>query len=534
MRRLAFFLTLGALFVSPALAPALASAQGMDGAGPPPQMPDPRQMSGHPRPDPQVPAGVITVKVIRGELAALAPSGTAVHLVAVTTAGKTTMKTVAVNDDGRAEFTGLATDGSAVYYALCLFDGDRLSSDPITLPPRVGVRLMLSGRKLDAAKQPVGPAIDDEKSEDGAPPAAGEVEAVVRSPGTEPKAVLRQLGSPDPSDNKEQKLDPATHTARWGGVAGGPDKVYVIEVPSGLRTFVSTPFMMAPGAGTRRMIFAVDRLLFALQGGGQAEEEALAFELQLVLANMTGMPFDTGEGVVIPLPEGFERATIKEDDPGGHLAIVPGQGVRVTGPMPPGQREVVVQFTLPLKDGRASFDLLAPLGLFQSQMFLLKTGNMVISPGTGMSSAPQTQRADDGREYFQLANLTVAPGQRLRFDVVGLPAPSHWPSVARGLAGLVVALLVVLALAFAIRRPRGAAHSPATKESERRDLVAMRERLYAELVTLERARAARRIEPDAFATQRRGIMTRLVLVHRQLDDLDGPTGATERSAAGES
>jgi hypothetical protein len=499
------------------------------GGGPVAGMPDARQMSGRPRPDQAVPAGEVTVRVLRGELGKNAPAGTPVHLVGIAAGGKVTMLTVPVNEQGRAEFRGLATDGSVVYYALMIYDGDRLVSDAIALPPKVGVRLAMSSRKVDAAGKPIGPPIDDEKGDNGgAPPPAGEVEASVRGPSIAAgqKVLLRRAGT---DETKAAELD-AKGNARWTGVAGGDDRPYVVEVAAGGKTFVSTPFMLSAQAGARRMMLAYDRLLFAIQGGIQPEDRSLSVEIQLVVANVSGAPYPTGaEGLLIPLPKGFEGAQLKDDEPGGKAAIEPGEGVRFRGIVPPGQKEIVVQLSLPIDDGRASFAMDMPLGLFQSQFFVGKIGNMVVTGGKGV--VPRAQRGDDGREYVMLSDLSFAPGETLRFDVAGLPMPSQGQFIARILVGLVVAALVLLGFAYAVRNPAALARTPATREEARRDLHAQRERLYAELVSLERARAARRIDPDAFAVQRRGIMTKLVLVHRQIDDLDAP-GASPRPGAG--
>lgn len=492
--------------------PALAAAQ----------MPDPRQMSGHPRPDQAVPAGVLTVKVIRGDLGALAPAGTIVHLVGVAAGGQVTARAVAVNDQGRAEFKDLAVDGKVVYYALSLFDGDRLESDPITMPPRVGVRLMLSGRKVEDRGKP---AIDDEaQSEEGAV-AAGSVELSVRGPGGDNQAVLRELAG---GTAAPQPLDENARGTKWGGIAGGPDKVYIVELPNGSgKKFYTAPFLLSDKAGVRRMILAYDKLLLAVQGGAQVDDADLAWEVQLVIANLTGVPFDAGpDGLLIPLPKGFRGANLKDDDPGGRLTVVPGEGVLVRGVIAPGQKEVVVQFLLGADDGRAAVEMPAPLGIFQSQLFIAKTPQMVITPGTGVAAAPKIERADDGREYFHLADVNIKPDEVLRFEISGLPVPPRWQAVSRAFVGLIVIALVVAAFAFAVSRPSAlsAAKAPATRDGERRELIAQRERLYAELVNLERARVARKIDLDIFASKRRGIMTRLVLVHRQLDDLEGPQG----------
>ena len=103
-------------------------------------MMDPTQMSGVSRPDPQVPEGVLTVKVVRGAVGQYAPVGTKVHLVGVSADGKVTDTVQAVTGDGRAEFTGLDREGMTAYYAMTLFEDDRLmSQQAVVLPPKVGV-----------------------------------------------------------------------------------------------------------------------------------------------------------------------------------------------------------------------------------------------------------------------------------------------------------------------------------------------------------------------------------------------------------
>jgi hypothetical protein len=487
------------------------------------QMPDPRQMSGKPLPNESVAAGTITVKVVQGDLGSLAAEGTLVHLVAKSADGTSKLLTRPVDDEGRAEFTGLATDGRTVFFALCLLGEDRLESEAITLPPRVGVRVALVGRKLDKAGAPIGPAVDDERRGDaGAPPGPGEVEVSAR--GRVPahaRVTLREIGGEGAPLSAELDGAEGEGSARFTGVAAG-DRVYTAEITVDKRVYSAAPFMMTAAAGAQRLILVHDRLLFAFQGGAQIDDDDLGVELQLIVANMTGVPFDTGpEGVLLPLPRGFTSAQLKDDDPARRAAIEAGAGVRLTGVVPPGQREVVVQFALPIRDGRVTLEMPAPLGMFQSELFIVKSGEMVLVPRAGVSTAPRVERADDGREFYALSNLTLTPGTTLELEIAGLPEPSRWQAWARGLAGVVVVALVSLALVVAARRPR--ARKPVAPAQQRHELYARRDRLYAELVALERARAAGRIEGGPFETQRKAIMTKLVLVHRELDELDAPT-----------
>ena len=117
-RTLARFLVAAALIGGLALP---AHAQAMAGA----QMPDPKQMSGVPLPTSDLPAGTVTVRVVRGALSNLVVDQP-VELAGDVTATSRT------NDAGRAEFTGLAP--GARVRAITTVDGERLESQVFTLP----------------------------------------------------------------------------------------------------------------------------------------------------------------------------------------------------------------------------------------------------------------------------------------------------------------------------------------------------------------------------------------------------------------
>ena len=99
--------------------------------------PDPRQMSGIPRPDPNLADGLITVRVIRGSFA----NNVSDHPVELL-AGDTVL-TAETDREGRASFTSLSP-GSQVRVATTL-DGERLVSQPFATPGRGGVAVLLVG-----------------------------------------------------------------------------------------------------------------------------------------------------------------------------------------------------------------------------------------------------------------------------------------------------------------------------------------------------------------------------------------------------
>ncbi len=105
---------------------------------------DPAQMSGIPRADPQVPAGELTVRVIRGQMT----HNVAAQLVElVSSQGES--KQEKTEADGRARFAALPT-GSR-WTARTELDGQTLVSQPIDISAQAGVRLLLVGKASGAA-----------------------------------------------------------------------------------------------------------------------------------------------------------------------------------------------------------------------------------------------------------------------------------------------------------------------------------------------------------------------------------------------
>ena len=99
------------------------------------EMPDPKQMSGIPRPVTDLPDGAVSVRLIRGTLS----NNIANHPVELHVGAK--VQTAKTDDSGRAQFSGL-TPGVTLK-ALAIVDGERLESQEFPAPFRGGVRLLL-------------------------------------------------------------------------------------------------------------------------------------------------------------------------------------------------------------------------------------------------------------------------------------------------------------------------------------------------------------------------------------------------------
>jgi hypothetical protein len=108
-------------------------------------MPDPKQMSGIPRPDGQMAPGTVSVRLIRGDLS----NNITGHPVELHVGDK--VQTVKTDENGRAEFSGLTPGSSAT--AVATVDGERLESQAFPVQTQGGVRLMLVATDKEKERQ---------------------------------------------------------------------------------------------------------------------------------------------------------------------------------------------------------------------------------------------------------------------------------------------------------------------------------------------------------------------------------------------
>jgi 5-hydroxyisourate hydrolase-like protein (transthyretin family) len=124
-------------------------------AGPPPI--DPRQMSGVPRVDPQLPAGSLTVRCLIGAFDRPA-QGVEVVLELEGPDGARERRQATTAEAGRATFSELGPFAGWTAVASATLGGDEVRSQPIPIDARAGSRVMLVGASGDAPEAP--PAAD--------------------------------------------------------------------------------------------------------------------------------------------------------------------------------------------------------------------------------------------------------------------------------------------------------------------------------------------------------------------------------------
>jgi len=191
-------------------------------------MPDPKQMSGIPRPVSDLPERTVSVRLIRGQLS----NNIKDHPIELLVDGKP--RRANTDENGRAEF-GSLTPGS-VLKAVAVVDGERLESQEFPAPTTGGIRLMLVA--TDKEKE----ARDAELAK--APPTAG---AVVLAGET------RFVIEPDEELARVYYLFDIVNNAR---VPVNPTTPFELEAPTGARnvTIMEGSSPLAKAIGTRVLV----------------------------------------------------------------------------------------------------------------------------------------------------------------------------------------------------------------------------------------------------------------------------------------
>jgi hypothetical protein len=140
-------------------------------------MPEPRKLSGQPRPEQADPPGSFTVRLTYDDLKdETPPAGIEVALVGFAADEGVTFQHKPTDAQGRAQFTDLDRTGATAYFAMALMPRngavDRLVAQPVTMFPQIGGRVLLSSEKRTSTAA----AIDD-TGDDGAAP--GKVRVVL-------------------------------------------------------------------------------------------------------------------------------------------------------------------------------------------------------------------------------------------------------------------------------------------------------------------------------------------------------------------
>jgi hypothetical protein len=313
-------------------------------------MPNPKEMSGSVLPVNDIPAGTVSVRLIRGSF----DKNIAGQAIDFLVDGQ--KRTATTDETGHAQVAGLAR--GARVRAVTTVDGERLESQEAVVD-QTGLRIILVATDPNAAA------------------GAGEVNA--SAAGAVP-----------------------------GTVVLGPESRIVAQM-------------------------ADDQL-------------TLFYVLQIL--NSAATPVDLGGPLIFELPrEARGTAVLEGSSP---MATANGARLTVLGPFPPGATNVDVAFELPYTGGTVTVDQKWPAAMQQSMVLVQQIGGLSLES----AQLPTKQNvADQGQPLIVATGPGIGAGQRLTFQISGLPHHPVWP---RYLALALAAVIIGAGLWGAATAPRRA------------------------------------------------------------------------------
>jgi len=170
---------------------------------------------------------------------------------------------------------------------------------------------------------------------------------------------------------------------------------------------------------------------------------------------------------------------------------------------------------MPGEGGTLDFIQTFPAALEQLAVVVKKVGDTTLrSP----QIAQQREMPADNEMFIAATGGQVAPGQPIELIVSGFPAHSTAPRYI----ALTLAAFIALAGVWAGTRPSSDEVSGA---SERKQLIARRDKLFNELVRVENDHRKGKIDDRRHATRREELVASLEQVYGMLDSHDaGPGG----------
>ncbi|HEU4934977.1 MAG TPA: hypothetical protein VFT39_00890 [Vicinamibacterales bacterium] len=284
--------------------------------------------------------------------------------------------------------------------------------------------------------------------------------------------------------------------------AAGGIRVALVATDAQLQQQADRQRQQAESAAQAGSVVLSDRSRFVFELG----DAALNSFALLEIVNAAQGPVKTVNPIVFDLPSSAVGAGLLEGST--NQASVTGSRIIVNGPFAPGSTVVQYGYSLPISGGSMTVEQTMPLPLGQVSVLVQKMGDMQLE-------SPQVAEHRDmplqGSTFIVGKGPAVPAGQVIRFSFRGLPHAPVWPrNVALVLAGVILA-----AGAWASRRRTPAHHA---EQDRRKRLDAKRDRLFAELTSIEEQHRDNTIDPERYATRRRELLASLERVYAQLDD----------------
>jgi hypothetical protein len=284
-------------------------------------------------------------------------------------------------------------------------------------------------------------------------------------------------------------------------VAGGI-RVALVATDAQMQQQADRDRQQAESAAQEGSVVLSDRSRFVFEMG----DEALNSFALLEIVNAAKVPVKTANPIVFDLPSSAVGAGLLEGST--KQATLTGKRVIVTGPFAPGSTVLQYGYSLPISGASMTVEQVMPLPLGQVSVLVQKVGDMQLQ-------SPEVAEHRDmplqGETFIVGKGPAIPAGRPIRFSLSGLPHQPVWP---RNVALLLAGVILAAGAWGTVRR------SPAKQadDDRRKRLDARRDRLFAELTSIEQQHRENSIDPERYAARRRELLTSLERVYAQLDD----------------
>ena len=248
-------------------------------------------------------------------------------------------------------------------------------------------------------------------------------------------------------------------------------------------------------------------------------EEAVQLYYVLDIVNSARAPVNPAVPFMFDMPTGAVGTTVMEGS--SPQANVTGTRVRVQGPFAPGRTSVQIACELPAPTGTLQLTQRFPAPLERLAVIVKKVGATTLS---SPQIANQRDLTAEGQTFILASGGIVAAGQPLVLSLGDLP---HHSGAPRFIALSLVVAIVGVGV-WASRR----SDDTAARVAERRRLIARRDKLFNDLVRLEREHGNGRGNQARYATRREELVAALEHIYGALDGDDtGPEPANRAGLA---
>jgi hypothetical protein len=275
----------------------------------------------------------------------------------------------------------------------------------------------------------------------------------------------------------------------------GDKQAYRVNVLHDGAKYSSMPFRLPVDSGYDVVLRQLDTtrdnhdvVLYVGATSLELKDERLKVVQQARLVNIGSKTYLFPEsGQLLPLPKdllAFQAEEIMTDQ---HVREDKGQGVRISGSLPPGEVTLTWGFDVPQSGTTAEFTFDLPWVTFAYRVLADAAQGMTLEVD-GMP--PAELHADNGRRFLVtevVKRVGEAPLRRVKIKLSGIPGPGPTRFIAVGLALLVIGLGV-----FLTRAPK----ENSTSAQPLTILTAEKDRLLARAKELDGERARGEIGPE--------------------------------------